>query len=137
MSDPNADFVVLRGGLIEASPDHLTIIDMDILDADDITPETIEEARNLRDHIAGVLEGYDPGAFHDHDYLTSLVAECNSWLNRHATTGICLNCNDDIHRDDNGAGATLWVHDFGSTVCGDNPPGTLTGDNLTVAVPKP
>lgn len=50
----------------------------------------------------------------------------------------CANCPDPIHEDDNGAGGKVWVHDFGSTVCHDDPPGSLeAGDTTTVAEPKP
>lgn len=51
-------------------------------------------------------------------------------------TSSCIHCDVDIRRDDNGAGATIWVHEFGSTVCHDDPPGTIEdGDTTTVAEP--
>lgn len=52
------------------------------------------------------------------------------------TETMCLNCGESITEDDNGAGGRVWVHDFGSTVCYDDPPGSLEeGDTTTVAEP--
>ncbi len=48
----------------------------------------------------------------------------------------CLHCAEPITEDDNGAGGKVWVHDFGSTVCYDDPPGSHEdGDTTTVAEP--
>lgn len=41
---------------------------------------------------------------------------------------VCRNCGEGIILDDNGAGEELWCHTFGSTVCGDDPPGSLETD---------
>ena len=47
----------------------------------------------------------------------------------------CITCKEGIFLDDNGAGTLIWVHDHGSTVCYDNPPGTIDGDVLHTAEP--
>jgi len=52
-------------------------------------------------------------------------------------TAECAHCPDPIFLDDNGAGGTVWCHNFGSTVCGDSPPGTLEDNGrLTTAEPR-
>jgi hypothetical protein len=49
----------------------------------------------------------------------------------------CLNCEEPIEQDNNGAGGRVWVHLSGSTVCHDIPPGTVRiGDTTTVAQPR-
>ena len=46
----------------------------------------------------------------------------------------CIHCGEYAYPDDNGAGGVVIVHDFGSTVCYDSPPGSLEeGDTTTVA----
>ncbi len=53
------------------------------------------------------------------------------------TTATCLHCSEPITEDDNGAGGKVWVHDFGSTVCYDDPPGSHeAGDTTTTAEPE-
>lgn len=52
-------------------------------------------------------------------------------------TSTCIHCDTSITRDDNGTGDVVWVHDFGSTVCYDDPPGSIEeGDTTTVAEPE-
>ena len=47
---------------------------------------------------------------------------------------LCVNCGEPVRVDDNGAGGTVIVHEFGSTVCHDDPPGSHEdGDTTTVA----
>lgn len=38
---------------------------------------------------------------------------------------VCKHCNESIHQDDNGVGVTIWCHDHGSTVCYDEPVGSI------------
>jgi hypothetical protein len=48
----------------------------------------------------------------------------------------CKHCSREIYADDNGRGVTIWCHDFDSTVCYDDPPGTLEDHGrLTTAEP--
>ena len=47
----------------------------------------------------------------------------------------CTTCKEGIFLDDNGTGVLIWVHDHGSTVCHDNPPGTIDGNILHTAEP--
>jgi hypothetical protein len=48
-------------------------------------------------------------------------------------TSTCTHCDEPITLDDNGAGATVWVHDHGSTVCYDEPAGSV--EDGTTAFP--
>ncbi len=43
----------------------------------------------------------------------------------------CANCGEDVRQDDNGAGGLVWVHLFGSTVCYDDPPGSIQDGTTT------
>lgn len=50
----------------------------------------------------------------------------------------CANCGEQIKVDPNGAGGFVLVHLFGSTVCHDDPPGSLEdGDTTTTAELRP
>lgn len=133
MNSPSTGFIVIRGGIVEESPDHMPVFDMDILeDGMPIVDDEADEVLDLRARIVAAIDGSTAG---DGAYLQKLVAECDAWLGTHAPGTKCGNCGEPIKADDNGAGRSIWVHNFGSTVCHDDPPGSMDGDVLHAATP--